>query len=111
MRGKIARSFELPLSARDNTPEAIDRDLRDAARAGLLPPFPFGTDFTEVEQRLLPALQALKSASPAGLAAMVVRGLMSGSTNDKECLTRLGLARPRSASERFYAALVRGALQ
>ncbi len=109
--GKIARSFELPPSARDNTPEAIDRDLRDAAGAGLLPSFPFGTDFTEVEQRLLPALQALKSASPAGLAAMVVRGLMSGSTNDKECLARLGLARPRSAAERFYAALVRGALQ
>ena len=85
--------------------------MRDAATAGLLPAFPFGTDFTDVEQRLLPALQTLKSASPAGLAAMVVRGFMSGSANDKECLARLGLAQPRNVSERFYAALVRGALQ
>ncbi len=109
--GKIARSFELPPSTRNNTPEAIERDLRDAANAGLLPAFPFGTDFTDVEQRLIPALQALKSASPAGLAAMVVRGLASGSADTKECLARLGLAEPRNPSERFYAALVRGALR
>jgi len=109
--GKIAPSFELPQAARDNTPDAIERDLRDAAKEGLLPAFPFGTDFTEVEQRLLPALQALKSASPAGLAATVLRGLAPGSPGDKECLARLGLAQPRSAAERFYAALVRGALQ
>ena len=109
--GKIARSFELPPSARDNTPEAINRALRGAAGAGLLPAFPFGTDFTEVEQRLLPALQALKSASPAGLAGMVLRGLVSSSADKKECLARLGLAEPRNASERFYAALVRAALR
>jgi acyl-CoA hydrolase len=109
--GKIARSFELPASARNNTPQAIERDLRDAADAGLLPAFPFGTDFTDVEQRLIPALQALKSASPLDLAAMVVRGFMSGSADAKECLARLGLAQPRNASERFYVALVRGALR
>jgi acyl-CoA hydrolase len=109
--GKIARSFELPASARDNTPEAIERDLRESVDAGLLPAFPFGTDFTDVEQRLIPALQALKSASPARLAVMVVRGLTSSSAGDKECLARLGLAQPRTPSERFYAALVRGALQ
>jgi len=108
--GKIARSFELPASLRNNTPEAIERDLHDATNAGLLPAFPFGTDFTDVEQRLIPALQALKSASPAGLAAMFARGLTSASAAE-ECLVRLGLARPRKASEWFYAALVRGALR
>ena len=109
--GKIARSFELPSAARNNTPDAIERGLRDAADAGLLPAFPFGTDFTDVEQRLLPALQALKSASPTGLAAMVLHGLTSSSAGDKECLARLGLAQPRNISERLYAALVRGALR
>ncbi len=109
--GKIPRSFELPASARNNIPEAIERDLRDAAGAGLLPAFPFGTDFTDVEQRLIPALQALKSASPVRLAAMLVRGLTSGGADAKECLARLGLAQPRSPSERFYAALVQGALR
>jgi acyl-CoA hydrolase len=54
--GKIERAYELPKSARDNTPDAILRALKPAADAGLLPQFPFGTDFTDVEQRLIPAL-------------------------------------------------------
>ena len=33
---------------------------KPAADAGLLPTFPFGTDFTEVEQRLMPALQIVE---------------------------------------------------
>ena len=107
--GKIERGFALPKSARDNTPEAIARALKPAADAGLLPAFPFGTDFTAIEQRLIPALQILKSASPAQLAALFMRGL--GARADADCLDRLGLARPNSVTERFYAALVRGALQ
>ena len=107
--GKIERTFELPKAARDNTPDAIARALAPAADAGLLPSFPFGTDFTETEQRLLPALQLLKSASPAGIAALLVRGAFAA-TADPECVARMGLARPKGLMERVYAALVRGAL-
>ena len=71
--GKIERTFEVPKSARNNTPEAIEQALRPAVDAGLLPLFPFGTDFTEVEQRLIPALETLKSASTWQLVALVVR--------------------------------------
>jgi acyl-CoA hydrolase len=109
--GKIERAFELPKNARDNTPEAIERALKPAADAGLLPLFPFGTDFTEVEQRLIPALERLKSSSFSELAALLVRGLGAGSETDHDCLDRLGLAHPKGASDRLYAALVRGALQ
>jgi len=108
--GKIEREFELPKSARDNTPVAIAQALKPAADAGLLPAFPFGTDFTAIEQRLIPALQVLKSASRLQLAALLVRGLGAGAA-DADCLDRLGLARPKSVTEWFYAALVRGALQ
>jgi acyl-CoA hydrolase len=107
--GKIERSFELASSARDNTPDAIERALKPAADAGLLPAFPFGTDFTEVEQRLIPTLEALKSASAKQLATFLIRGLIARSA-DFDCLDRLGLAHPQSLSERLYAALVRGAL-
>jgi acyl-CoA hydrolase len=107
--GKIERGFEIPKSARDNTPDMIARTLRPAADAGLLPMFPFGTDFTAVEQRLIPALQILKTASPSQLAKLLLRGL--GARPDfADCLDRLGLARPKSPSQWFYAALVRGAL-
>jgi acyl-CoA hydrolase len=107
--GKIERGFELPKSARDNTPDAIMRALKPAADAGLLPTFPFGTDFTAIEQRLIPALEVLKSASPSQLAALLMRGL-GVRAKDADCLDRLGLARPRSVTQWFYAALVRGAL-
>jgi hypothetical protein len=75
-----------------------------------LPTFPFGTDFTAVEQRLIPALQVLKTASPSKLAALLLRGF-TGRFEDVECLDRLGLMQPESMTERFYAALVRGALR
>jgi len=107
--GKIERDYVLPKTARDNTPDMIARTLKPAADAGLLPAFPFGTDFTAAEQRLIPALQRLQAASPMQLAALALRGL--GSRGDvTDCLDRLGLARPKSVTDWLYAALVRGAL-
>jgi acyl-CoA hydrolase len=106
--GKLERSFELPMAARGNTPDAIERALKPALEAGLLTPFPFGSDFTETEQRLLPALQALKSASAGQLGGLFLRGLFA--KPDEACMDRLKLAQPTSLTERFYAALVRGAL-
>jgi acyl-CoA hydrolase len=108
--GKIERSFTLPASARENTSETIERLLRPAADAGLLPQFPFGTDFTEDEQRLIPALEKLKSASPRRLVALLMQGLSSPPAKDRACLDRLALAEPKRLSDRLYAALVRGAL-
>jgi acyl-CoA hydrolase len=109
--GKIERSFELPKDARDKTPEAIERALKPAADAGLLPLFPFGTDFTEVEQRLVPVLEKLKSASPGAIAGLLLHGFSTRAAKDEDCLDRLGLAHPKTLSDRLYAALVRGALQ
>jgi hypothetical protein len=107
--GKIERAYELPKSARDNTPDAIERALKAAAGAGLLPQFPFGTDFTEVEQRLIPALETLKSASLVELGLLFLRGL-SARADHSDCLDRMGLANPRGLSLWIYARLLRGAL-
>jgi acyl-CoA hydrolase len=107
--GKIERWFELPKAARGNTPEAIERALKPAMEAGLLSTFPFGTDLTEIEQRLLLALQTLKSASTRELAAFMFRGL-AGHRKDLVCLDRVGLAKPRRPAEWLYSILIRGAL-
>jgi acyl-CoA hydrolase len=106
--GKIERGYEIPREARDNTPDVIARKLKPAQDAGLLPAFPFGTDFTDVEQRLLPALQKLKSASPLDLLRLLLRPLPK---RHSECLARMGLDRPSGLRERFYARLIRAALQ
>jgi acyl-CoA hydrolase len=110
--GKIEKAFELPSSWRDNTPERIARALAPAREQGLLPLFPFGTDFTETEQRLIPALQRLDGASPMRLAGLLARGLASGAPSPqvRDCLARMGLERRSGLTEYVYAALLRGAL-
>src|SRR5712692_855716 len=106
--GKIEPEFELPRACRDNTPERIARALGPAREAGLLPAFPFGSDFTATEQRLIPAMQILRHASPPKLAGLLVRGLLAGAPSSAvtECLARMGLARPSGGRERVHAALL-----
>jgi acyl-CoA hydrolase len=110
--GKIAREFELPAACRDNTPERIAWALDPARAQGLLPAFPFGTDFTATEQRLIPALALLRSASPLRLARLALGGLRSAtpSAELQECLARMGLDTRSAAVDHLYAALLRGAL-
>ena len=110
--GKIAKNFELPSACRDNTPERIERALRPAREQGLIPPFPFGSDFTATEQRLFPALKLLDTTSPLRLAQLLVRGLLSGAPSQevRDCLARMGLERQSGLMERLYAVLLRGAL-
>jgi hypothetical protein len=107
--GKIEKDYVLPVKARNNTPDFLASALGPAQKSGLLPAFPFGTDFTQEEQRLLPALKILKQASPMKLVALVAAGLSAG-RSEGACLARMGLDRPSGLKERLYAALVRGAL-
>jgi hypothetical protein len=111
--GKLPRNHEIPRVYRENWPERISAALKPAQQAGLLPSFPFGSDFTEVEQRLIPALQTLQGAQgvPLLLAGLLWRGLLRAPTAaDAECLARLGLDRPATSSERLYRSLVTAAL-
>jgi hypothetical protein len=111
--GKLPKHFEIPASARDNHPERISDALKPAREQGLLPTFPFGSDFTEIEQRLIPALQVLQDAqrAPRRLAGLLWQGFASSpDTSDRECLARLGLDKPATWPERVYRALVSAAL-
>jgi hypothetical protein len=111
--GKLPKNYEIPAAHRDNHPERIVRALKPAREAGLLPSFPFGTDFTDVEQRLIPALQLLQESErvPLRLAGLLWQGFTGhpGAADD-ECLARLGLDKPSTLAERAYRALVSAAL-
>ena len=102
---KIAKSYEIPAAFRENTPERIAKALKPLS----LPPFPFGTDFTPVEQRLLFALQKLQKASPASLAQHALRGLLRA-TSDPEALARMKLERPQGFAQHLYRALLKSVL-
>ena len=109
--GKIEPDYRIPPQHADNTPERLDRALEPMK--ALFPTFPFGTDFTETEQRLLPALSNLKQASVSkrDLAALAWRGWNAGLDEaDQAALERMGFAKPAGFREHFYAALLKGAL-
>jgi hypothetical protein len=111
--GKLPKNFEIPAAHRENHPERIASALKPAREAGLLPSFPFGSDFTEVEQRLIPALQFLQEAqrAPQRLPGLLWQGLTRRpDVAASECLARLGLDKPTTLSERAYRALVSAAL-
>jgi hypothetical protein len=111
--GKLPKDFKIPPAHRENFPEAIAAALKPARDAGLLPSFPFGSDFTEVEQRLIPALQVLQEAqrTPLRLPGLLWQGFTrQPDAADGECLARLGLDRPATMAERAYRALVSAAL-
>ncbi len=103
---KIAPGYEIPAAHRENTPDRIARAL--APMRDLLPPFPFGTDFTPLEQRLIPALGILQGARPATLARLAWKGLFAPA--DIEALARMGLEKPATMQGRLYRALLNAAL-
>jgi hypothetical protein len=111
--GKLARHFEIPAAYKENYPDQIEGALRGAREAGLLPSFPFGSDFTDVELRLIPALRLLGDAqrSPRLLLGLLGQGIFRHrDAAENECLARLGLDKPATWAERVYRMLVSAAL-
>ncbi|OPH82519.1 acetyl-CoA hydrolase/transferase C-terminal domain-containing protein [Nitrobacter vulgaris] len=111
--GKLPRDHRIPAAHCDNTPTRIAAALSPARTAGLLPSFPFGSDFTEIEQRLIPALEILRDASrsPLALIKLLMEGLRPGDASVQPALARMGLDHPNTFSDRLYRALLNGALK
>ncbi|WP_290885455.1 acetyl-CoA hydrolase/transferase C-terminal domain-containing protein [Arenimonas sp.] len=95
-----------------NNAAALSRRLAPLRRAGVLPDYPMGSDFTEVEQRLVRALAWLKPRA-TGLAKLRLLGqaLAGGAATDAEAMARMGLDRPRGLSERIEARVLALALR
>ena len=111
--GKLRKDFKLPQHAADNTPAHIEKALSPARRDGLLPDFPLGTEMTDIEQSLFPALGRLRRASSLRLLSYLARGLVLGDTSSEALtqLARLDLDRAATPRERVMRALVLGALR
>ncbi|MBK1732408.1 acetyl-CoA hydrolase/transferase C-terminal domain-containing protein [Thiococcus pfennigii] len=112
--GKIPQGYQIPEEQRRNTPERIEAVLRPLTGEGLLPRFPFGTDFTPEEQRLMPALELLKQKGRTrmGIGSLLMKGLLAGKPTDEQavCLERMGLHQPRNLKEHLYRRLLHAAL-
>lgn len=112
--GKIGQDYRISDECCTNTPEKLKQWLRPYRVEGSLPRYPFGTDFSKIEQRLIPALSMLKSAqnSKLKLAGLGWSGLTGQvSESDRACLKRMGLDAPAGMREHALALLLKGALQ
>jgi hypothetical protein len=113
--GKLAADFRIPDAWRRHRPEFLHEALAPLRRKGLLPDFPFGSDFTEVEQHLLPALNWLQDRAPSlrGKLAILHASLRPGARvgGEDEALQRMGLAKPATLRDRLLHRLLLAALR
>ncbi|WCR10663.1 hypothetical protein JHW45_16750 [Paracoccus stylophorae] len=108
--GKLPRDFRLPDAAQRNLPDTVSGWL-DPWRADL-PAFPLGTDFSEIERDLLPALRILERLSPSvgGKARLALAALRARPhPQEGRAMTRMGFAPGFPTS--LTALALRGALR
>ena len=110
--GKLEAGWQLPEQHRHNLPQALEDKLHPWAQAGLLPDFPFGTDFTADELHIVRALKKLQHASehPAELLTMAIKSLWDNREAPQAYLQRLGLDEARSFKDLFVRRLFAGNL-
>jgi acyl-CoA hydrolase len=113
--GKLAADFAIPEAWRRHHPGHLREVLAPFQHKGLLPKFPFGSDFTEVEQRLLPALEWLKAANGnwRGKLRLLRAFCRPGAAEpgEAEALARMGLDVPAALTDRLQRRLLQAALR
>lgn len=113
--GKIEKEYVIPPGFGSNAPERVDEALAPLLETGWCARFPFGAEFTEEEQRLLPALEHLKrqSASRMSLIVAIVSALGERPPDaaERPALERMQLAASATVRERLYAKLLLRALR
>ncbi|WP_408950863.1 acetyl-CoA hydrolase/transferase C-terminal domain-containing protein [Lysobacter sp. Hz 25] len=113
--GKLAPGAAKPASSARggaNTPERLRELLAPFRADGTLPDYPLGSDFTEVEQRLVKALGLLKASTTTRATTLrtVLRAVFSAPRRDDEALQRMELEKPTGLGEKLQARLLSWAL-
>jgi len=110
--GKLEADYVLPERYRSNLPETLEAKLHPWSEAGLLPDFPFGTDLTDDELRMVRAMKKVKHASehPAELLTMAIKSLWEGKEAPPAYLERLGLTDAHSFKDLLIRRLFAGNL-
>ncbi|QQA44924.1 hypothetical protein FHY64_04665 [Pelagovum pacificum] len=110
--GKLSRNWQVPERHSSNTPDMLVRWLEPHKQT--LPDFPFGTDFTQLEQDLLPALARLRSAAAdkKKLAALIwVSFTGRPHPNEARLIKRMGFPGTQRVLESPVTRALRGALR
>ncbi len=105
---KLRTDFVAPSVWATHTAGQVTQVLRPFRRAGLLPDYPMGSDFTPEEERLAKALGwlVLNTATPMKKLRTVLTAILDGHSDDGEALRRMRLDAPRGIGEWIEARLV-----
>ena len=109
---KLTPQWRLPDWAWKNLVSWPGEFLKEWKGQDLFPDFPFGSDFTPVEEKLVMALMRLEEAtkSKRRVAAVFMTGLRREVTPHREALERMGLCSPTSWRDHLYRTLLLGVL-
>ena len=109
---KLRTDYVAPSAWATHTAEHLAHTLLPFRRAGLLPDYPMGSDFTPEEERLAKALGwlALNTATSMKKLRTVLSAVMSGRSDDAEAMQHMKLDTPRGIGEWIEARLVALAL-
>ncbi|WP_420556943.1 acetyl-CoA hydrolase/transferase C-terminal domain-containing protein [Roseovarius sp.] len=111
--GKLDPDWTVPPAHASNTPETIATWLAPY-REGLLPDYPLGTDFTDIEQLLVKALADLSEAQSDKRALLsLVWASLTTTPHPQEgpAMERMGYDATPSLAEPLQARALRGALR
>ncbi len=113
--GKLARDYQLPDRMRNNCPQRIAAVLKSAGANGLFATFPFGSDFSSDEQKLLAALTQVREGwrTWLGRARMLGNAVLKGGADEalQPILERMGLSTPQNLNEHLMRRLLVQALR
>ncbi|WP_445365951.1 acetyl-CoA hydrolase/transferase C-terminal domain-containing protein [Microbulbifer sp. ANSA001] len=117
--GKIEKSFVIPQSFNNNTPEHITEIFSVESTLAILPYYPLGTDFTDEEALLAVSLQQLRAADRSWwrMLMAVIQGRKvwhdksTGTEWLQRCLARMGYDHTETYEHRLEAYVVAAALR
>jgi acyl-CoA hydrolase len=100
---KLSRHYRLPSYAYNNHPGYLENFLQEARTQGIFPEFPFGTDFTSVEEKVYSALMRLKKSSgPLDRVQQLYKGLTLPVKTYEPELRRMKLWSPKNVKEQVF---------
>lgn len=106
---KIEADYEIPASFQNNTPENLAQRLDSLTKEGVLPAFPLGCDFTEMEWELAKALKSAKAlASKTPKWKLLLKSLFAARppASAQPYLERMGLIEPADVQAKVVRVLL-----
>ena len=114
---KIEVDYQIPQEYRNNTPEKVLQRIKALPKNKVFPLYPFGEEFTDIEEDLILALKELKNLSLDKkkfriemVKAFFSKAYQTSDAHFQDGLKRMSLDKPNGVKEKITANLLVGTL-